>query len=165
MRDGPGEGHCIANMSTTRHLTLVLGKRSISAVAMDLSQRLRRREWDVADSINDDGDRCFVNIRDIPKFDGATACMEDVDTKRNATRNVRNAMEMFVDKESQSSWCFIIGMRDDLSGHQFGSGLKQALWTTAVDPFGVAIPSLPPLEPPGPERKPDRELLYEESAP
>jgi hypothetical protein len=146
-RDGTGEGNCIANLATTRHLTLWLGKRSFLAVALDLSQRLRRREWELSDAIGDDGDRVFINVRDIPKFDGARAVMEDVDTKRSNTRFVRNVMEMFVDKESETSWAFIIGIRDDLDGNRFGQALKSTLWTMAVEPMGIAIPSVPPLQP------------------
>merc|ERR1712166_222438 len=125
----------IANLATTRHLTLWLGKRSLLAIALDLSQRLRRREWELNDPIGDDGDRLFVNVRDIPKFDGATSVMEDVDTKRANTRFVRNVMEMFVDKEKEYSWAFIIGISDKLCGFRFGEALRKALWTT-TEPLG-----------------------------
>jgi hypothetical protein len=143
MRDGVGEGNCIANLATTRHLEMFLGKRSLLAVALELSQRLRRREWELCDCIADDGDRLFINVRDIPKFEGAESVMEDVDTRRSTTRCVRNIVEMFVDKESDKSWAFIIGIRDDLTGDSFARAVKQALWNTAVEPLGPAIPTLP----------------------
>lgn len=144
MRDGTGEGSCLGNLATTRHMSVWFGKRSLLSVALDLSQRLRRREWELNDLIGDDGDRLFINVRDIPKFEGATSVMEDVDTKRATTRFVRNVMEMFVDKEKETSWAFIIGIRDDLSGDRFGQALRKTLWSIATEPLGPAIPSLPP---------------------
>merc|ERR1712139_314593 len=89
---------------------------------------------------------------DIPKFDGAAAVMENVDTTRATTRFVRNVMEMFVDKESEASWAFIIGLRNDMDGKRFAQALKKALWSAAAEPFGPSIPSLPPPEPPQPEK-------------
>jgi len=150
MRDGRGEGRAIANMATTRHLTMCFKGRSLLAVALHLSTRLRRREWDVSDVFGDDGDRVFINIRDIPKFEGASPVMEDVDTRRATTRFVRNVMEMFVDRESEHSWCFSIGIRDDLSGAAFSQALRCALWRSAMDPLGPAMYA-EPLIPPGAE--------------
>merc|ERR1711924_317688 len=117
------------------------------AVALDLSTWLRRREWHLCDVIDEDGDRLFVNVRDIPKLEGAAAVMEDVNTKSSKTRFVRNVMEMFVDRESAKSWAFSIGIREDLNGQSFAQALKQALWKMAVEPLGVAIPVLPLPEP------------------
>lgn len=147
MRDGAGEGQVIGNLATTRHLELWFGGRSSLAVALDLSTRLRRREWHLCDVIDEDGDRLFVNVRDIPKLEGAAAVMEDVNTKSSKTRFVRNVMEMFVDRESAKSWAFSIGIREDLNGQSFAQALKQALWNMAVEPLGVAIPVLPLPEP------------------
>lgn len=144
LRDGTGEGNCIGNFATTRHLTLLLGKRSLLSVALDLSQRLRRRDWELSDVINDDGDYLFVNVRDIPKLEGARAVMEDADTTKSSSNFVKTIMEMFVDKESQSSWAYIIGIRNDLDGNRFGQALKKALWNISVDPLALAIPCLPP---------------------
>jgi hypothetical protein len=149
MRDGEGEGQIISNLASTRHMDVWFGKRSFLSVALELSQRLRRREWYLCDFVGDDGDRLFVNIRDIPRFEGAAAVMEDVDTERSNTRFVRNIMEMFVDRESETSWAFSIGIRDDLDGHAFAQALQKALWTAAAEPMvaGAAIPVLPPAPP------------------
>lgn len=142
MRDGEGEGQIISNLASTRHMDLWFGKRSFLAVALDLSQRLRRREWYLCDFVGDDGDRLFVNIRDIPKFEGAAAVMEEVNTERLTSQYVRSIMEMFVDRESETSWAFSIGIRDDLDGHAFAQALQKALWTSAAEPMGAALPVL-----------------------
>merc|ERR1719272_2495550 len=68
MRDGHGNGQCVANLATTRHLTVQFRDRSLVAIALELSQRLRRREWDFFDVLGDDGDRIFINVRGIPKL-------------------------------------------------------------------------------------------------
>merc|ERR1712048_1259178 len=140
-RDGVGEGNCIANFANTRHLTLPFGGRSLLAVALDLSQRVRGRRWELCDFVCDDGDRLFVNMRDIPTFEGARAIVEDCDTRRATTHYVKNIMEMFVDKETEKSWALLIGIREDLDGNRFAQSLKKALWSTAVEPLGPAIPT------------------------
>jgi acyl-coenzyme A synthetase/AMP-(fatty) acid ligase/acyl carrier protein len=144
MRDGEGEGQIISNLATTRHLSLCFGSRSFLAVALDLSQRLRRREFALCDFVGDDGDRLFINIRDTPKFEGAAAVMENVDTTRATSKYVRSIMEMFVDRETESSWAFSIGIRDDLDGHEFAQMLGEALWRSAMEPLGPALPVRPP---------------------
>eukprot|EP00747_Dinoflagellata_sp_TGD_P190600 gnl/TRDRNA2_/TRDRNA2_52627_c0_seq1.p1 gnl/TRDRNA2_/TRDRNA2_52627_c0~~gnl/TRDRNA2_/TRDRNA2_52627_c0_seq1.p1 ORF type:complete len:892 (+),score=147.90 gnl/TRDRNA2_/TRDRNA2_52627_c0_seq1:360-2678(+) len=139
MRDGRGEGQTVANLATTRHLSLRVTGRSLLACALDISQRLRRREWSLAEVLDDQTDRLYVNIRGQPTFQGASACIEPVDVLRAQTRYVRNVMEMFVDQESARQWTMSIGIREDLEGVVFSRGLRHALWCLAVDPLAPAV--------------------------
>jgi hypothetical protein len=115
-RDERGEGHVIANLSNTRHLRIALRKRSLFAVALDLSGRLRRREWELCDFLRDDGDLLFINVRSLPPMEGAQPQIETVDTSRVVTSIVRNMIEMFADQERADQWTFTMGIRNDLDG-------------------------------------------------
>lgn len=153
MRDGWGEERAIANFASTRCLALSLTGRTLFAAALDLSRRLRRREWDLTDPLEDHRDSIFINVRDLPKLGGASAVVEPVNTKRRSTRQVRNAMEMFVDKESSQSWTLSIGLRYDLQGDEFSRALRSCLWRAAVEPLGPSVvPLLPARPPPKPLR-------------
>jgi len=143
MRDGYGESDVVANLATTRHLTLRVQGRSFLGIAMDVSTRLRRREWGFSDPLTDSGDRLLVNIRGIPRLKGARTINEPVDTKRSTTRYVRNLMEMFVDQETDSRWTISMGIRNDLSGKVFASALRHALKSFASDPLVIAGTSQP----------------------
>jgi len=141
MRDSRGDNQVVANLATTRHLSAwVGGSRSLLAVALDLSTRLRRREWALSDVLGDDGDRFFINVRGIPGFDGASPVMEAVDTTRKPTRFVRNLVEMFADQETAESWTLWMGIRDDLDGSALARALRCALWGLAMDPLVPLAP-------------------------
>ncbi|CAE8635215.1 unnamed protein product [Polarella glacialis] len=135
-RDGPGQGQAVANLANTRHLSVWTKDRSLFAIALDLSSRLRRREWQLCDLINDDGDRLFINLRAIPDFQGAKPVIEAVDTIRNLTHSVRNIVEMFADQETEETWTMWMGVRNDLDATELSKALKKALWGLAVDPLG-----------------------------
>jgi len=140
MRDARGENQAVANLATTRHLCLwVGGGRSLAAAAMDLSTRLRRREWEFCDILGDDGDRFFVNVRGIPRFEGASPVMEAVDTTRRPTRFVRNVIEMFADQETSESWTLWMGIHEDLDGSAFAQALRRVLWSLVVEPLEAAV--------------------------
>jgi hypothetical protein len=139
MRDGRGESHSVANLSNTRHLRLWIKGASFLDVALALSQRLRRREWELFDVLGDDGDRLFINLRGIPRFEGATPVMPTVDTWRQTTKLVRNMIEMFVDQEDQHNWAMWLGIRNDLDGTAFARSLRDALWLMAVDPLAMVL--------------------------
>lgn len=136
MRDARGENQVVANLATTRHLSIFIGGgRSLVSVALELSARLRRREWTLCDVLGDDGDRFFINVRGIPGFEGATPVMEAVDTARKPTRFVRNLIEMFADQETADSWTLWMGIREDLDGSALARALQRVLWGMAVDPL------------------------------
>lgn len=136
MRDGKGEGQVVANMATTRHLSLFVGGgRPMSACALDLSGRLRRREWDLCDVLGDDGDRVYINIRSIPKLDGATPDIELVNTTRAPTNSVRNCLEMFADQETPEQWTLWMGIEEHLDGKCFSSSMRKAIWALATTPL------------------------------
>mmetsp|Transcript_1407 Transcript_1407/g.3125 ORF Transcript_1407/g.3125 Transcript_1407/m.3125 type:complete len:146 (-) Transcript_1407:96-533(-) len=140
MRDGRGDNRAVANLATIRHMSSwVGGGRSLLAVALELSGRLRRRDWSFCDVLNDDGDRLSINVRSIPGFRGAHPVMESVDTTRRPTRFVRNLVEMFADQESAESWAFWMGIREDLDGTAMAKSLRRALWGFAIDPLEPAI--------------------------
>jgi len=151
MRDGRGEGHVVSNLATTRHLKLLFRGRSLLAVALELSRRLRQREWELCDILGDDGDRVFVNVRGIPRFEGGHHEAEVVDTRKVTSRFVKNVMEMFVDQESAKSWTFSIGIRDDLDGSAFSQALRRAIWGMAVEPLSPAAQAVSPM--PAPEQQ------------
>lgn len=136
MRDGKGEGQAVANLATTRHLSLFVGGgRSLLASALEFSGRIRRREWELCDVLRDDGDRLFINVRGIPSFEGAKPVMEPVDTKRQPTRFVRNLIEMFADQESAEQWTFWMGIREDIDGTELARAMRRAIWGLAVNPL------------------------------
>merc|ERR1711879_1096953 len=102
--------------------------------------RLRRREWELCDVLGDDGDRVFINVRGIPKFDGARPVMEAVDTKRRPTTRVRNFIEMVCDQETSEQWTFWMGISNDLDGSALSSELRKAIWqlaTAPLEPFAL----------------------------
>ncbi|CAE7278016.1 unnamed protein product [Symbiodinium pilosum] len=119
MRDGPGHGQAVANLASTRHLSVWVHGRSLIEIALDLSMRFRRRDWQISQLLDDDGDRLFINLRSIPAFDGASPVIEPQDTTRSPTRFVRNIVEMFADQETLHSWTLWLGLRDDVSGEVF----------------------------------------------
>jgi len=136
MRDDRGENQVVANLASTRHLSVWAAPgRPLLEVALELSGRLRRRDWQLCDILGDDGDRLLINVRGIPAFAGATPVMESVDTSRKPTRFVRNVVEMFADQESEESWTLWIGMRDDFDGAAFARALRRALWGFATNPL------------------------------
>jgi len=140
MRDARGENQVVANLATTRHLSVGIGGgRSLLAVALELSTRLRRREWALSDVLGDDGDRFFINVRSIPGFEGACPVMEAVDTARRPTRFVRNLVEMFADQETPESWTLWMGLREDLDGTALARALRSVLWRLAMDPLEAAV--------------------------
>ncbi|CAE7326836.1 unnamed protein product [Symbiodinium necroappetens] len=146
MRDGPGHGQAVANLASTRHLSVRLRGRSLIDIALDLSMRFRRRDWQLSQLLDDDGDRLFINLRSIPVFDGASPVIEPQDTTRSPTRFVRNIVEMFADQELQFcsgqtgkvwklrsketlySWTLWLGLREDVCGEAFSRALRRALW-------------------------------------
>lgn len=146
MRDGHGEGQAVANLASTRHLNIWFHGRSMFAVAIELSGRLRRREWDLVQPLEDDGDRVFINVRGLPRLDAVTWEVEKVDTRKATTRFVKNILEMFVDQETLQSWTLYIGMRDDVVGTRFAEALRAALWAAATEPLGPSsCPTSTPL--------------------
>ncbi|CAE7209872.1 unnamed protein product [Symbiodinium sp. CCMP2456] len=128
MRDGPGHGQAVANLASTRHLSVRLRGRSLIDIALDLSMRFRRRDWQISQLLDDDGDRLFINLRSIPVFDGASPVIEPQDTTRSPTRFVRNIVEMFADQETLYSWTLWLGLREDVCGEAFSRALRRALW-------------------------------------
>eukprot|EP00929_Paragymnodinium_shiwhaense_P070281 TRINITY_DN35597_c0_g1_i1.p1 TRINITY_DN35597_c0_g1~~TRINITY_DN35597_c0_g1_i1.p1 ORF type:complete len:1591 (-),score=345.61 TRINITY_DN35597_c0_g1_i1:266-5038(-) len=141
-RDGKGEGQTVGNLANTRHLVVGnLRSRSLFSVCLEISQRLRRRDWEFTDVIGDDGDRVFINVRAIPKFEGAQPLIEVTNTMRSNTRNCRSVMEMFVDQESSEVWALTIGLRSDLDGSVFGAALGATVFAAATEPLAPAIPT------------------------
>lgn len=138
-RDAVGEGHLVGNMATTRHLELWVAGRSLLQVALDLSQKLRRRDWGLCDVIEDDGNCVFVNLRAISRLDGGSPEIEKIDTYRAGTRSCRNAVEMFADQETADQWTLAMGLREDVDGASFAEALKRALWGVATDPLSLAV--------------------------
>eukprot|EP00931_Biecheleriopsis_adriatica_P043691 TRINITY_DN24967_c0_g1_i1.p1 TRINITY_DN24967_c0_g1~~TRINITY_DN24967_c0_g1_i1.p1 ORF type:complete len:1534 (-),score=299.63 TRINITY_DN24967_c0_g1_i1:38-4639(-) len=137
MRDGPGHGQAVANLASTRHMSVSAKGRSLFAIALDLSKCFRRREWQLCKLLDDDGDRLFINLRGIPAFDGASPVIEPQDTSRSPTRFVRNMVEMFADQETQHSWTMWMGVREDVDGSLFTKALRKALWGLATDPLST----------------------------
>lgn len=135
MRDGPGHGQAVANLASTRHLSVRLRGRSLIDIALDLSMRFRRRDWQLSQLLDDDGDRLFINLRSIPVFDGASPVIEPQDTTRSPTRFVRNIVEMFADQETLYSWTLWLGLREDVCGEAFSRALRRALWGFATSPL------------------------------
>ncbi|CAE7816528.1 tycC [Symbiodinium sp. CCMP2592] len=135
MRDGPGHGQAVANLASTRHLSVRIRGRSLIDIALDLSMRFRRRDWQISQLLDDDGDRLFINLRSIPVFDGASPVIEPQDTTRSPTRFVRNIVEMFADQETLYSWTLWLGLREDVCGEAFSRALRRALWGFATSPL------------------------------
>merc|ERR1712150_183607 len=105
MRDGQGEDLAIANLVTVRHVSVHFRGRSLVSVVLELSRRLRARDWTLCDILVDDGDRCFLNIHGMPAFDcGVTPVVEVVDTTLDPTKLVRNIAEMVVAQEAEDAW-------------------------------------------------------------
>lgn len=138
-RDAAGEGRLVGNFANVRHLTIWVKGQSLMSIAVDMSQRLRRREWRLCDVVGDDGDRLFVNLRGLPRFDGGSPEMERVDINRATTRCCGNVVEMFADQESVDQWTFSMGMRNDIDGTNFAKALKSVLWTLVMDPLSMAV--------------------------
>lgn len=135
MRDGPGHGQAVANMATTRHVEIWTKGRSLFAISLDLSNRLRRREWHLSNLAEDEGDRLFINLRSIPSFHGAAPVIEPQNVNRSPTGFVRNMVEMFADQELIDAWTFWMGIRDDVDGALFTKALRKILWDLATDPL------------------------------
>lgn len=136
MRDGIGEGQSVGNLASTRHLSIWLhGDRSLAGIALDLSTRLRRREWILTDILGDDGDRLFMNVRGMPRFEGAIPVMEATDVTKNPSKIVRNMVELFADQEGPDRWTFWMGVRWDIDGSELARALQAALWGLATDPM------------------------------
>jgi len=134
MRDSDGEGFVIANLATTRHISVWVKDRSFIDIALNLSSFIRRREWTTADVLGDDGDRLFLNVRSLPSFFGASPVIESIDTRKGGTQYVNNVVEMFADQESAEMWTLSMGIRDDVDGNRFAQGIKSALWCMATNP-------------------------------
>ncbi|CAK9096541.1 Hypothetical protein (Fragment), partial [Durusdinium trenchii] len=137
MRDGPGHGQAVANLASTRHLSVWTRSRSLFDIALELSSRFRRRDWHMCHLLDDDGDRLFINLRGIPAFDGATPVIEPQDTTRRPTRFVRNIVEMFADQETLHSWTLWMGLREDVDANAFSRALRKALWGLATKPLDL----------------------------
>lgn len=137
MRDGPGHGQAVANLASTRHLSVWIRSRSLFDIALELSSRFRRRDWHMCHLLDDDGDRLFINLRGIPAFDGATPVIEPQDTTRRPTRFVRNIVEMFADQETLHSWTLWMGLREDVDANAFSRALRKALWGLATKPLDL----------------------------
>lgn len=136
MRDGRNEAHAVGNVASTRHLDVFVGApKSVAACVLDISSRLRRRDWSLCDVLNDDGDRVLINVRSLPEFVGASTEIERVDTTRNPSKAVRNVIEMFVDQETAEQWTLWIGLRHDLSGRLLSRTMRQAIWSLATSPL------------------------------
>mmetsp|Transcript_64146 Transcript_64146/g.134875 ORF Transcript_64146/g.134875 Transcript_64146/m.134875 type:complete len:1656 (+) Transcript_64146:128-5095(+) len=136
IRDGRFDGQAVGNLGAVRHLTLYMGGgRSLGACALDLSTRLRQREWDLADILNDDGDRIFMNIRSLPIFEGAQAVIEPINTNFGPSKNVRNICEMFADQEHPRQWTLWMGIRHDWSGSALAQSVRDVLWGLATNPL------------------------------
>eukprot|EP00927_Polykrikos_kofoidii_P042626 TRINITY_DN36659_c0_g1_i1.p1 TRINITY_DN36659_c0_g1~~TRINITY_DN36659_c0_g1_i1.p1 ORF type:complete len:1588 (+),score=250.17 TRINITY_DN36659_c0_g1_i1:219-4766(+) len=140
MRDGMGEGQSVGNFASSRHLLLRIAGRSLLAVCLELSQRIRRREWSGYDVMDSSDDRVYINLRGIPKFDGAAPVMEKVNTGRFTSGSVKNIMEMFVDQETDKSWALSIGIQHDLDGNAFARALRRAVQATVASPLSPAVP-------------------------
>merc|ERR1712190_320844 len=127
MRDGPGEDQAIGNLVSCRHIDFQIKGKTLLAAVLDLSRRLRAREWRITDFLTDDADRIFLNIIGLPNLQcGATPIIEHINTKIAATKNVRNIAEMIVAQEEAEQWSMWIGFRKDVNGPAFG----EALWWT-----------------------------------
>ena len=139
MRDSIGKGQAIANLATTRQFTLAVERyKSLLDLALDVTNAVRRRQWDICDVLQGEGEGLMLNVRGLHGFRGAAAEMEEVDTRNRHTRYVRNIMEMNVDQESELSWALWMGVRHDVDGSKFAQVLRRSIWGFVNDPLATA---------------------------
>eukprot|EP00971_Amphidinium_carterae_P053183 1047695-Amphidinium_carterae.2 len=59
-------------MFPTRHMKICLaGRRSLVDVVLDVTNSIRRRDWQPCDVLAGEGDGLFLNVRGMPGFQGA----------------------------------------------------------------------------------------------
>jgi len=143
MRDARGKRHTIANLASTRHMKICLaGRRSLVDVVLDVTNSIRRRDWQPCDVLAGEGDGLFLNVRGMPGFQGAKPIIEPTDTGPRQTRSVRNIVEISADQETEDTWTLWMGIRHDVDGTKFASALRRAFWNFVMDPTGVAVDPL-----------------------